>query len=277
MGSTPSSQPVLKTKAIQRGAKNIQDEVEGTQEEIESTQGEAESIRSLYSPIMGSTPSSQPVTRTQVIQDMNETSQLSLLPEDVLIRILKLLDMKTLVLSTFRVCKSLYQLCGRYPGVQHPFLGYMGHIYERLMFSKEVPISQLNPGDNFQLQYFRPNVNLSLEGIKQPAEMRLHVFTISDSKEIRLDEIVSMVVELPDDSQADVHTEALKFLEKLVKNPLGRLKNLKLSGFVLYDSFFASLSKFSLDWLHLIHPVFDYSPSHTPFELTSAQGLKNFI
>ena len=218
---------------------------------------------------MGSKSSSQPVLKTEVTQKIGETSQLSLLPEDVLIRILKFLDIKTLVLSASRVCKYLCQVCGRCPRTQHLFLGYMGHIYEQLMFSKGVPIPHLNPDDDFQPCYFRPNVNFSLEELPQPVGMVIHIFTISDSKEIRFNEIVSMVIELPNNAQGDIQTEALRFLKNLAETPLGRLRNLRLSGFLLKDSLFASLSKFSLDWLHLILPVFVYRVSSTPFDLTS--------
>ena len=229
---------------------------------------------------MGSKPSSQPVSETEVIQKIGETSQLSLLPEDVLIRILKLLDMKTLVSRLFLTCKLFCPSFEKCSVVQHPFLAHLGHIYEPFMFSKgdliqPIPTdnSQQIPKENFQPCYFRSNVKLSLKEIKQPAEMRLHVFTISDSKEIPFDEIVSMVIELPNNAQSDIQTEALKFLENIVKNSLKKLKNLRLSGFLLNDSLFVSLSKLSLDWLHLIHPVSIHGSSHIPLDLTSALGF----
>ena len=223
---------------------------------------------------MGSTSSSQPVSKTEAIQKISGTFQLFLLPEDLLLRILKLLDTKTLIsrlLSTCKLFRPSYKECSV---VHYPFLGYLGYIYEAFIFSKGSPLIQPTPKDNFQPHLFRPNVNLSLNGIKQPTKIRLHVFTISDSKEIRFDEIVSMVIELPNNAQIDVQTEALKFLEKLVETPLGKLKRLKISGFLLNDSLFASLSKFSLDWLYLIHPVFEYDSSHIPLDLTSTLGFR---
>ena len=184
---------------------------------------------------MGSKPSSQPVSETEVTQKMGETSQLFLLPEDVLLGILKLLDMRTLISRLFLTCKLFFPSFEECSVVQHPFLAHLGHIYEPLMFSKGGLIQPI-PMDTSQPCYFRSNVNLSLKGIRQPAEMRLHMFTISYSKEIRLEEIVSMVIELPDDSQADVQTEALEFLKNLVKNPPKQLKNLRLSSFLVDGS-----------------------------------------
>ena len=139
-----ASQSALETGAIQ--------------EEDKNTREEAKNVQAPSLPITGLTSSSSPGSKTGTIQEANETSQILMLPRDIIERILKLLDIQTLVLSIPGVCKSLYQLCGRYPEAQHPFLGYMGHIYERLMFSKGVPISQLNPDVDFQPQYFRPNV-----------------------------------------------------------------------------------------------------------------------
>ena len=221
---------------------------------------------------MGSTPSFQPVTRTQAIQKMGETSQLFLIPEDVLLGILKLLDTKTLISGLFLTCKLFCPSFKEFSVVQHPFLAHLGHIYESLMFSNGGLI-QSTPKENSKPCHFRPNVNLPLKRIKQPAKMRLHMFTISDSKEICFDEIVSMVIELPDNSQADLHIKASKFLENLVEVPLKRLKHLKISGFLLNGLLLMSLSRLSLDWLHLIHPVSIHGSSHIPLDLTSALGF----
>ena len=46
------------------------------------------------------------------------------------------------------------------------------------------------------LLHFRPNVHFPLEELKQPTEIRVDVFTISNSKEFHLNEIVSMVIKL---------------------------------------------------------------------------------
>ena len=79
----------------------------------------------------------QPASKTEIIQETGEAFHLLMLPVDILTRILKLLDEKTLALTSPRVCKRLYGFCGRYTGVLHPFPGYMGHIYKQLMSREE--------------------------------------------------------------------------------------------------------------------------------------------
>jgi hypothetical protein len=127
---------------------------------------------------------------------MDETFQLLMLPDDVLTNILKFLDMKTLISGLSVVCKLFCPFCERSSKARHLCLGYIDHIYESFMFSKGGFISEPIPEDDYQPRYFRPNVILSLGNFAQPLEVRIHVFTLSDSEVIRLSGIVSMVIEL---------------------------------------------------------------------------------
>ena len=143
------------------------------------------------------------------------------------------------------------------------------------MFSRKASISQLTQEADFQPQYFRPNTNLSLGGIRQPKEVQLHVFTSSNSNEIRLGEIVSIIITLsiPNGSPKNVTMQFSDFLTKLFENSFERLKNLKLSRFRMNASLWASLSKLRLNLLHLTSLYWTLSTlAFRPF-----QGLKDFI
>ena len=262
MSSTPSSKPASTTEVIQKEAKVTLNEAEVTREETET-------IPSPYLSSMASTSSSDSVSEPKTIQEMSGPFQIFQLPPNVLVMIFRFLDVKSLISSLFSTCKLFCPSFWECSVVQHPFLGYLGYIYEGLMFSKGVPISHLTMKKDVQSPYFRPNVIFSLDGTKQPAQMRFHLFTTSDSKEIRLEEIVSMVIKLSNIVQIDTHKEVLEFLGKLVKYPFERLRHLKLSGFFLGDLLGASLSKLSLDWLHLILPDLG-----THSRITSFSGFK---
>jgi hypothetical protein len=79
-------------------------------------------------------------------------------------------------------------------------------------------------------EYSVSDVNPSRK-ITQSKEVKIRVFATSNSKEIRLDKIISMIVEAPPSSSGRM--DALRFLEELAefKGHLINLKDLKLSGF----------------------------------------------
>ena len=251
MSTEPSSQPALR-------AETIQDETKAFQEERKN-------IQPLYSPIMNSTISSQPALKI-------ETFQLLMLPADVLIRILKLLDMKTVISKLTVVCTSFCPFCKGCSETQSSFLFYISHIYEQHMFSRGGGIFQSIPAKYSRLLHFRPNVDLSSGEIVQPVGMRIHVFTTSDSKEIHLDKIVSMIIKSSSlDNISENTQKALQFLNNLFKNPFDSLKNMKFSGFLANRSLWEPLSTLKkLDWLHWICSVSD-SFRHNFF---SFSGLK---
>ena len=216
---------------------------------------------------MDSTSSSQSTSNT-------ETSQLPMTSVDALAEILPFLDLANSASSHTRIIPSFYQYYAAYMEPQYLPLNPIAHLYEQLLFSRGHNIIPPTPETIYRPLYFLLNVNLSLEGIRQPVGMRIHIFTTSDSKEIRFDEIVSMAIELLYYTQIDVRIEALEFLKALVKNPLHKLTNLRLSGFLLSGSLFASLSKLSLDWLHLIHPMLGCGDfGFLSLDLTSALGF----
>jgi hypothetical protein len=242
MNPSMSSRPALKAEPIQKEARS-------TPEEMMSTQLPS-------SPIMDPAPSSQLVSEAETIHETDETSQLFMLPSEVLVGILKFLDMKTLISGLFLVCTLFCPSFKRCSATRYPFLGHLGHIYEKLMFSRGGPIIQPTSEDYSQPLYFRPNVNLSLhlEGVAQPAGLQIHVITTSDREEIRLEEIVSMIITtpIPNGIMDDVPTGHSDFLAKLPANRLKNLKNLKLNGFEI-DRLFSLFSEFQLDWLHIVY------------------------
>ena len=208
---------------------------------------------------MDSKPFSQSVSKAKTFQEINETSQLLMFPVEVLTGILKFLDMKTLVSSLFLTCKLFCPSFRECSVAQRLFLGHLGYVYEPFMFSKGVPISRLTPEDHFQQHYFRPNVDLSSGENVQPMGMNIHVFTTSDSKEIHLDKIVSMIIESSSLNSISENTrKTLQFLNDLFKNPFDSPKNLKFSGFLANRSLWKPLSTLKkLDWLHWICSVSD--------------------
>lgn len=200
---------------------------------------------------MDSNSSSQPASE-------GEAPQLLILPIDILIRILKFLDIDTLLSGLPLVCKLSYQLFGRYSGTQHSCAGYVGYICESLMFLREGSVIQPAPEYNYQPLFFRPNAILPREELKKPSEIRIDVFTSSASQVIHLREIVSMIIRLsiPNATSKDVHTQAFKFLNKLLSGDhFENLKNLKVSGFLTESSLSILLSTLRVDWLHWICPL----------------------
>ena len=212
---------------------------------------------------------SKPSLKAEIIKETKELSQLLTLPDDILLRIFRLLDMKTLFSRLFLTCKLFCQPFKECLILQHLFPTHLDYIYEPFMFLKEGSLIQPTPKENFQPCYFRPNVNLSFGGVKQPAGVLIHIFTISDSKEIRLEEITSIVIKLLNDSRTHAHREALEFLNRLIETSLGRLKHLKLSECFLDSSLETSLFKFSPNWPHLIYTVFGHH-----FRINSFAWLK---
>ena len=191
---------------------------------------------------------SQPVSETEA---SNKPLQLRY---QVITRILKLLDIETLILIIPRVCNSLYHFCGRYPGVRHPFLGYMGHIYESLVFSRGAPIIQPAPEGDFRPLYFRSDAYIHLNRGGQPEEVQIHVFTTYDSKRICLDDVTSMFIKLSNpysDPSEAVPMRVLGFIANLLLTDFKNLKNLKLSGFRLTAWLWELLHKFRRDWIHV--------------------------
>ena len=244
MGSKPSSQPVSETEAIRKEAKNIQEKAESTQEEENSSQP----------------PSPLIIDSTQISQSVSvsNTSLLLMFPDEILIRIMKFLDMKTLIFKLAVVCTSFCPFCKRCPEMQHPFPRYISHIYERRKFSRGGGILQSIPEDYSLPLYFQPNVNLSLKGITQPNGMIIHVFTTSDSKEIHFTKIVSMIIESLLLGDIYVNSQnASEYLDELFKNHLDSLKNLKISGFYA-EMLWKPLSMLKeLDWLHWTYSISD--------------------
>jgi hypothetical protein len=213
---------------------------------------------------MGSKLSFQPVLKDETIQEMDGTSQLLMLPREVLSGILKFLDGKTLALAIPRVCKHFYRFCGLYSEEQHFLMGYLGHIYEMLIFPRGDSVSGPTPPGGFQPLYFRPNVNLPFMWLKKPAGVRIDVIITSTSKEIRLNEISSMIMSLYTSKNASetVRKEASQFLAQLFAiGGFDNLKNLKLFGFHMDDSSWSPLLNLSLDWLHLTsHSISGFIP-----------------
>jgi hypothetical protein len=240
MGPKLSFQPVLKAEAIQ--------------EESKATQEETKNIRSPYPPTLDLTTSSQSALNAETIQEMDGTSQLLILPSEVLLGILRHLDMKTLISRLTMVCKLFCPFCEGSPGVNNPFLGYIGYIYETLMLSRGDPVFEPIPKGGFQPVYFRSNVNLSLSlgGVAQPMGLHIHAFTTSNPKEIRLHEICSMVMSFTLNNPSEtVRKRASQFLAKLFATGFDNLRCLKLSGFRVDNLLWEPLLNLSLDWLHL--------------------------
>ena len=193
---------------------------------------------------------------TRPVSD-TETSRLFILPYEILARILKFLDTRTLLLVIPRVCKHLYQSCGLYSNCALYFGHPMGYLYGTLIFSRGGPIAQLTPENDFRPEYFQPNVKLLLEGITQPEGMHVHVVTRSNSKEIRLKEIISMTIK-PSAFYCRSDNFGLgiePFLRKLLKSELPNLKYFKLTGFKMNGTLWDCLSLLDLRQIH-------YSPFH---------------
>ena len=107
------------------------------------------------------------------------------------------------------------------------------------------------------LLHFRPNVHLPLEKLKQPEEIRVDVFTTSNSEWFHLNEIVSMVIELtsPNATSNEVHWNADIFLLDLSRSHFESLKILEILGFRLDYPFWIGLYHLCREGLHLTCPV----------------------
>lgn len=187
------------------------------------------------------------------------TNELPMLPWELLERIIQFLDAEAFFLTLPLVCTSFGNLCKN--NILYEKYAFYGNRRIHSIFQLFSEMQNIQ-----EPRYFRPNVNFHLEGITQLAEIRIDVFTTSDSKEIHLDEVSSMVIDLSilNDTSDNVHTKASEFLEKLFESPPEKLKNLKLSGFRVDASLLGSLSKLRLDWLHLtclLLKYFKYDPN----------------
>jgi hypothetical protein len=256
MGSTPSSQPTSKSEVIQ-------DEIKDTPEQTKSAQ-------QPYSPIMdlSSTSSSETDSKTGTTQEKREFSQLLTYPFALNnFNILSFLDISTLLLNYPRVCKSCHQHYTKYMKIYYLNPYCLDFLYGLLIFSRGRCISQPTLGIDFRPQYLRSCVNISLKGVKQPREVQIHVLTTSDSEEIHLYEVISMVIDFSsllritsDSDSKEVFgfdsAIAKDFLTKLSTNSFGNLGNLKLSGLPVEGWLWESFSNLHLDWLHVICPFF---------------------
>ena len=111
--------------------------------------------------------------------------------------------------------------------------------------------------------HFRPDVHLPLEELLQPKEIRVDVFTTSNSKELYLSEIVWMVIKLTTSNatSVEVHLNALMFLNNLSKHRFENLENLELSGFQVNNLLRMILEKLCPKGLHLtcsLYPDLEY-------------------
>jgi hypothetical protein len=204
-----------------------------------------------------------------------KTPQSYMTLDEVLSKIQPFLDISTPISSNSNILKSFeqhYAECMEkcYSTQWNP----IDYLCEQLMFSRGDEVALPTQKDIDRPVSFRPNVSFSLEGTAQPEGMHVHVFTTSACKEILLEEIVSMAISFStlNGSSEAAHIEALEFLEKLFGSHLRNLKKLKLSGFRANQLFWASLSKLSLDWLHLTSPLLEIV-DHCPDVFPAVQKL----
>ena len=189
--------------------------------------------------------------------DSDSSSQLPTTPDEALTKIQSFLDFSISDPSNSRVVQSFRQHYTEYIKANNLSWNLIGYLYEQLMFLRGDDITPPTGEDICQSRFFRPNVNFSLEGVTEPTGIQIHVFTTSDSKELHLDDVSSMVLELsmPHDNRfEDAPKMTLDFLNKLFTTRFKNLKNLKLSGFRVTRWLWESLSKFQLDWLHITCP-----------------------
>jgi hypothetical protein len=101
--------------------------------------------------------------------------------------------------------------------------------------------------------HFRPNVDLSSKGNTQPEELHIDVHTTSSSEKFRLNEVVSMTVELAAQSQTsdEVNTRALYFLTSLSGVHLENMKVLTISGFLTDMALWMLFSRLFIEELRL--------------------------
>ena len=212
-----------------------------------------------------------PTLSSQAALDIG-TSQLPMTPDEALAEIQPFLDFPISDPSNSRVVQSFRQHYTEHMETNNLSWNLIGYLYEQLMFLRGGDITPPTVEDICQSRFFRPNMDFSLEGITQPAGIQIHVFTTSDSKEVHLDDVSSMVLELssPSGSLEKVYMEALKFMKKIPENTFKNLRHLKLSRFCAGSMLWESLSNFRLDWLHGTCPLF--IPS-IPFNASSS-GFK---
>ena len=204
-------------------------------------------FRPKHSPIMGSTYSHQPVSAI-------ETNNPFIFPQELIRKIAHFLDAKEFFSTVPLICTfalNLYKKTVFYEN--YTFFGSRNIHFISQLYS----VSQ----NAQEPRYFRPNVVLPLEGeIKQPTEIRINIFTISDSEKIHLGEISSMFINLfiMGDRYLEAQILASDFLNKLCKGSrFERLGNLQLSGLLVNSPLLGSLSNLHLNWLYLAPPFMD--------------------
>ena len=184
-----------------------------------------------------------------------ETSQLSMTPDEAWANILPFIDMPI----SPRVYQSFHQHYTAYMEAQYLPWNPIAHLYRQLIFSKGDNILPPTSESIQQPLYFRPDVNIRLNEIEQPEEIRIHAFTTSNSMDVDLNQVSSIIIEPSTSSHTSGYFDysTLPFLERLfTKSYLGNLKNFKLTGFTMNaDNLWSCLSRLDLDWVH-------YTPPH---------------
>ena len=213
---------------------------------------------------MGSTASSQPTSEIRINQEMSETSQLLLLPDDVLIRILKHFDsdVKTLLSRLLLLCKSSNRLFGADLGGRDPYWNHISHIRNSHLFSRGDTIVWSTLSNNSQQLCFRADAQILTKKFTQPAGIRIHVLKPSGSEETHMSQIFWMSIEFSPlhDISHTVLKDILKFLGELFESNLGSLKFLRLSGFPVSEQF--PLLPENLEELSLHSPYIDNENTH---------------
>ena len=227
--------------------------------------------------------------------------ELFTLPTEIHQMVLDLLDPNTIYLIIPAVCKFfriLYmEYCQRH-GHQEKVL----FCEQQLLYNDNITSSILNASVELQnlqrpRRFFsnvdipagktamKPDIGLPFEIISKPTELQIHIFTDADSESIKYDEILSMVIQLPNsnDLPLDIHDKTSEFLCALFKCPFVKLKSLKLANLKLCGSLAKSLANLKLDWVCLKNISFlenldlDSKMKILHFEVTSASFPKKVV
>ena len=240
------------------------------------------------------TENTRPASNTNIIQAVGQTSQLPLLPPELFDMIIRFFSTKKALLTLSLVCTLFRDLCRNnalyeeyfffrnnipHPGSQfHP---KTQNVRKRRRFHSEVDFSTrtMKQPKNIRVHVFTTSDSEKAENIqahvsktsdsKKTKNIQIHAFKTSESEKIPSSKVVSMAVELStsDERSGDTQTKALDFLDKLFKRHpfFKKLKHLRLSGFWMTSSLWALLSKLRIDWLHLtcsVRRYFIYDTRH---------------